>query len=151
MKSSIRAAVMEVSVGGRSNNCKASLTAAADPWCNGTAVMVLGKGNPHAGVVGASFIGVGCVSSSSSWDGPSCSARPRSGPQVCPPCRVVAGAGGRADHRVDRVFSSSWDGPSCSARPRSGPQVCPPCRVVAGAGGTADHRVDRASSSTPRA
>ena len=35
---------MEVSVGGRSNNCKASLTAEADPWCKGTAVMVLGKG-----------------------------------------------------------------------------------------------------------
>ena len=31
-------------MGGRSNNCKASLTAEADPWCKGTAVMVLGKG-----------------------------------------------------------------------------------------------------------
>ena len=95
-------------MGGKSNNCKASLTAEADPWCKGTAVMVLGKAILTWGVVGAFFIGVGCVSSSfSSWDGPSCSARPRSGPEVCPPCRVAAGVGGTADHRVDRASASS--------------------------------------------
>ena len=64
---------MEVSVGGRSNNCKASLTAEADPLCKGTAVMVVcgGRSAIPTGVVCASFIGVGCVSSSSGWDGPS--------------------------------------------------------------------------------
>ena len=95
-------------MGGKSNNCKASLTAEADPWCKGTAVMVLVRQSSRGGWSGASFIGVGCVSSSSSsWDGPSCSARPRSGPEVCPPCRVAAGVGGTADHRVDRASASA--------------------------------------------
>ena len=36
--------------GGRSINCKASLTAEADPLCKGTAVMVVGRVcNPHGG------------------------------------------------------------------------------------------------------
>ena len=54
---------MEVSVGGRSNNCKASLTAEADPLCKGTAVMVVcgGESAIPTGVVCASFIGVGCL------------------------------------------------------------------------------------------
>ena len=41
VNSNIRAAVIEVSVGGRSNNCKASLTAEAEPLCKATAVMVV--------------------------------------------------------------------------------------------------------------
>ena len=50
VNSNIRAAVMEVTVGGRSINCKASLTAEADPLCKGTAVMVVGRVcNPHGG------------------------------------------------------------------------------------------------------
>ena len=40
---------MEVSVGGKSNNCKASLTAEADPWCKGTAVMVLVRQSSRGG------------------------------------------------------------------------------------------------------
>ena len=35
---------MEVSVGGRSNNCKASLSAEAEPLCKATAVMVVSGG-----------------------------------------------------------------------------------------------------------
>ena len=61
------------------------------------------------GIHTASFIGVGCVSSSSSssWDGPSCSATPRSDPEVCPPCCVAGGVGVTADHRVDCASASS--------------------------------------------
>ena len=44
VSSNIRAAVMEVSMGGRSNNCKESLTAEADPLCKASAVMVVGEG-----------------------------------------------------------------------------------------------------------
>ena len=95
---------MEVSVGGRSNNCKASLTAEADPLCKGTAVMVVCGGGSAipTGVVCTSFIDVGCVFfSSSGWGVPSLSAAPRSCPEVSPSYLVALGVGATADHRVD--------------------------------------------------
>ena len=88
-------------MGGRSINCKASLTGEAEPLCKGTAVMVVGRVcNPHD-VVCTSFIGVGSVSSSSEWGVPSLSAAPTSSPEVSQAFPVALGVGTRADLRVD--------------------------------------------------
>ena len=97
-------------MGGRSNNCKASLTAEADPLCKGEGLQSQrGWSAIPTGVVCVSFIGVGCISSSSSssgWDGPSLSATLRSCPEVCPPCLVAVGVGATADLRVDCTSST---------------------------------------------
>ena len=113
-------------MGGRSNNCKASLTVDAEPLCKATAVIIVGGSGILTGVVCSSFIGVGSVSSSSLWGVPSLSAAWTPSPEVSRSCLIALRVGTTPDLRVD---------PGCAGRESTTP-VVGSCRAQSRGGAT---------------